>query len=344
MLITRRLAAPALLVTCLTMQAANYSAQKTAADGFEVIRLSDSAHRTEVSIIPSIGNIAYDMKVNGQPVLWSPYKSLTEFKAKPTLLGVPFLAPWANRLDQDAFYANGKKYLLNPGLGNFRYDGNHLPIHGLLNYASEWQVTRVHADGNAAEVTSRLEFWKYPGFMAQFPFAHTLEMTYRLSNGTLEVKTSIHNLSAEPMPVSVAFHPYYRITDAPRDEWQVHLAAKTRYPLSAKLTPTGETKPIDLPDPLPLAGRQLDDVFGGLVAGDEFSVSGKAQKISIKFGPKYTVAVVYAPPGRGFICFEPMSGVTNAFNLNHAGLYPELQSIAPGQTWVESFWIRPSGF
>jgi hypothetical protein len=25
-------------------------------------------------------------------------------------------------------------------------------------------------------------------------------------------------------------------------------------------------------------------------------------------------------------------------------LYHELQSIPPGQTWEESFWIRPSGF
>ena len=39
-----------------------------------------------------------------------------------------------------------------------------------------------------------------------------------------------------------------------------------------------------------------------------------------------------------------MSGITNAFNLNQVGLYPELQSIPPGQTWRESFWIRPIGF
>jgi aldose 1-epimerase len=38
------------------------------------------------------------------------------------------------------------------------------------------------------------------------------------------------------------------------------------------------------------------------------------------------------------------SAITNAFNLAHAGLYQGLQSIPPGQHWVESFWIRPSGF
>ena len=337
-------AAAVLLASFSAMHAANYSAEKITVEGLEVVRLTDAGHHSEVSIVPSIGNIAYEMKVNGKPVLFSPYQNLTDFKAKPALLGVPFLAPWANRLNQDGFYANGKKYVLNAGLGNLRYDQFHQPIHGLVAFTSEWQVIRAHADANGAEVVSRLEFWKYPAWMAQFPFAHSIEMTYKLSNGALEVRTAIHNLSVEAMPVSVAFHPYYQITDAERDEWRVHLAAKSHYTLSSKLIPTGEATPLSGGDTFTLAGRQLDDVYGGVVDGDEFSVQGKSQKISIRFGPRYKVAVVYAPPGRNFICFEPMSGVTDAFNLNQAGLYSELQSIAPGQTWQESFWITPSGF
>jgi len=30
-------------------------------------------------------------------------------------------------------------------------------------------------------------------------------------------------------------------------------------------------------------------------------------------------------------------------NLNHAGKYPDLQMVAPGGKWTESFWIRASG-
>ena len=333
-----------LAMTSASSEAANYSAQKLSVDGFEIVRLKDTARNVEVSIVPAIGNNAYDMKVNGKPVLWSPYQSLADFKAKPVLLGIPFLSPWANRLDQDAFYANGKKYLLNPGLANLRYDPNHQPIHGLVAFASEWEVIRTMADEQGAEVTSRLEFWKHPEWMAQFPFAHTIEMTHRLSNGVLEVRTSIHNLSVEAMPVSVAFHPYYQLTDAPRDDWRVHLAVKSHYTLSGKLIPTGEQTPVTLPDPVGLSGKQLDDVFGEVTASDEFWVQGRSQKIAIRFGPKYKVAVVYAPPGRNYICFEPMSAVTNAFNLQQAGVYKELQSIPPGDTWQESFWVHPSGF
>jgi aldose 1-epimerase len=47
---------------------------------------------------------------------------------------------------------------------------------------------------------------------------------------------------------------------------------------------------------------------------------------------------------RNFICFEPMAGITNAVNLAHRGVYKELQSVPPGGTWQESFWVRPSGF
>jgi aldose 1-epimerase len=62
------------------------------------------------------------------------------------------------------------------------------------------------------------------------------------------------------------------------------------------------------------------------------------------FGPNFKAAVVYAPRGRDFICFEPMAGITDSMNLAQRGLYHELQSIAPGGTWEESFWVRPSGF
>ncbi len=327
---------------------AQYSASRTSVEGIEVVRLTDAARRTEVSIAPSIGNIAYEMKVNGKNLFWLPTSSLAAFKQHPALAGNPFLAPWANRLDQDAFWADGRKYILNPELGNLRRDQNQHPIHGLLAFSSDWEVAEVRSDDRHAEATSRLEFWKHPDLMAQFPFAHTIEMTYSLADGALEVRTRVRNLSVLPMPVAVGYHPYFTLHDAPRDAWKVHLAAREHLVLSPQLIPTGETRPAKFADPMPLAGTQLDDVFTGLVRDAqgraEFWVQAKSEKISVIYGPKYTVAVAYAPPGRNFICFEPMSAITNAFNLAHAGVYKELQSAPSGGVWEESYWIRPSGF
>jgi len=340
-----KLAALAALLALMPARA-QYAARRSG----EALFLEDRKNQTTVAIAPSVGNIAFEMTVKGKNLFWFPFASVEEFRKKPALCGNPLLAPWANRLDENAFYANGKKYTLNPGLGNLRMDGFQHPIHGLLLFASDWQVTALKADSKGAWATSRLEFSRRPDWMAQFPFAHAIEMTYRLSGGALEVATRVTNQSADSMPLSLGYHPYFQVHDAPRDAWTVKLAAASEWLLSKELIPTGRTRPIRelVPDPdaVPLKGRALDNVFGELSDRATFSVQGKTQKIEVVYGPKYPVAVVYAPQGqnRDFICFEPMTGITNAFNLAHRGVYKALQTIPPGQSWQESFWIRPSGF
>ena len=328
------------------LQSQNYTAERVTVEGLEVLRLADASAGIDVRIVPAIGNNAYSMKVKGQEVMWSSSNTLTEWQQKPSMAGVPLLAPWANRLDQDAFFANGKKYSLNDGLGNLRRDGNKKPIHGIVTFTSHWKVVSLSTSGEAS-ATSRLEFYREPDWMAQFPFAHTIEMTYRLKGGALEVETTVDNLSSAPMPIAIGYHPYFQLTDAPRDEWQVSLPARETVTLSNLLIPTGEKTARDPAPLIALATTQLDNVYTGLERGQDgksvFYVRGKSQKLAVEYGPNYPVAVVYAPPGRGFICFEPMAGVTNAMNLAHEGKFP-LQTVAPGARWRESFWIRPSGF
>lgn len=321
----------------------------------EVIRLEDTASHTLVSVIPSVGNMAFEMTVNGVNLLHWPFESIDAFKAQPRMSGVPFLGPWANRLDEQAFYANGTRYAFDMTLGNVR---GAIPIHGFLTTNPYWRLVEARADGEAAWATSRLEFFAQPAWMKQFPFAHSIDMTYRLHDGELEVSTTIRNLSADPMPVAVGFHPYFRLTDSPRDEWTVSVGARTRWLLASSKLPTGETQPVDafFPDPqhVDLGDYDLDDVFSDLVRDSSgravMSVSGKTQKIEVLFGPNWRSAVVWAPkptpatPDRQFICFEPMAGITNAMNLSQKGLYRELQSIPPGGNWQERFWIRPTGF
>ena len=145
--------------------------------------------------------------------------------------------------------------------------GIRLAIHGFLTYSPAWTLVSASADKRSASATSRLEFWKHPEMMAQFPFAHTITMTYRLANGALEVETTLQNQSAEPMPVAIGYHPYFNLHDAPRDQWKVHLAARDHFVLTNLLLPTGERKPVEFADPLPMQGVQLDDVFGNLVRG-----------------------------------------------------------------------------
>jgi aldose 1-epimerase len=349
----RTLGVALLLVTAVARPAVaqRYSARRTG----DVVRLEDATSGTVVSMAPGVGNMAFEMTVHGTNVLWWPYTNVEDFKAKPAMSGIPFLGPWANRLDEQAFYANGVRYPFDMALGNVR---GAIPIHGFLTTNPSWQLIEAKADAASAWATSRLEFYKQPAWMKQFPFAHTIDMTYRLQNGVLQVTTAIRNVSADPMPVAIGFHPYFRLSDAPRDEWTVSVGARTRWLLAPNKVPTGETQPIErlFPDPQSVALRDydLDDVFSDLVRDASgravMSVKGKAQKLDVVFGERWRSAVVWAPkptaPGqdRNFICFEPMAGITDAMNLAQKGLYQELQSIVPGGTWQESFWVRPSGF
>jgi aldose 1-epimerase len=325
------------------MKPANYAVEQSEVDGTAVVRLSDAARRAGVAIASSIGNMAYQFRVGADEILWFPYASPAELKTTPVFCGIPFLAPWANRLDGDAYWANGKHYLLNPKLDNIRRDSHQSPIHGLLNFSPYWELAGSGADDASAWTTSRLEFSRRPDLMAQFPFAHTLSMTHRLSGGQLEVETAIENRSAEPLPVAVGCHPYLNLPGVPREHWSAHLAARDHLALNDMLIPTGERRPVEFSDPYSLKGATLDDVFGNLIRDPDgrarFWVEGAGRRVTVTYGPKYTIAIVYAPPGKNFICFEPMSAVTNAFNLARAGIYTELQSVKPGEVWRESFWI-----
>jgi aldose 1-epimerase len=354
----------ACLVVIALAAAAPAAAQRYAAvhEGDTVV-LTDRMAETVVTIVPSVGNIAVEMKVRGHNVLRYQQGSVAEFKARPGATGIPFMGPWANRLDEQAFYANGRRHAFDMTLGNVRGE---VPIHGFVTTTNLWRVTSVAANATGASVTSRLEFYKQPTWMRQWPYAHTIDLTYRLADGVLEVATTITNLSDEAMPVSIGFHPYFQLTDSPRDEWAISVGARTRWVLDARKVPTGATEPaaaLFTQSRAPLRDYSLDDVFSDLVRDEQgrsaMTVWGKAQRLDVVLGPRYRSVVVWAPSpsgkGRGgqgdsppaernFICFEPMAAISNALNMAHRGQYSELQTIAPGGTWQESFWVRPSGF
>jgi aldose 1-epimerase len=315
----------------------------------DVVRLQDASTQTTVSIASSVGNIAFEMKVKGHDVLYWPYTSIDEFKAHPGMSGIPFLGPWANRLDEQAFFANGRKYAFDMQLGNVRGER---PIHGFVTTTDQWQVVDTGADARSAWTTSKLEFYRQPAWMKQWPFAHTIEITHRLERGVLEVQTTIVNMSAERMPVAIGFHPYYRLTDSPRSDWTLSVGARTHWLLTSDKLPTGKSEPIEQlfsnPRKVPLRDYDLDDVFGELVRDEEgratMTVAGRSQRLEILFGSNYRAAVIWSPKDRPFVCVEPMAGITDAVNLAARGQYSELQSIAPGAAWRESFWVRPRGF
>ena len=335
----------------------------------EVVSLIDAEASIVVRILTPASN-AYQIAVKGEDILRREWDTLDDIRDRMGLNGIPLLWPFANRLDEQAFYANGQKYSFDPGLGNTGRGA--IPIHGFVMDADAWRVVDAGSDASSAWLTTKLEFFRIPRYMKQFPFAHTLTMTYRLHDGALEVRTRIDSLSDDPIPVAIGFHPYFQLTDSVREEWRLSIAARTHWLLDDRTLPTGETQPITrlLPDPKNVAVKDvvLDDIFTDLEFDGRgravMSLKGRRQRLDVEVGPKFKTILVLSrpnepslrggkaeardssagPPSRGTVAFEPMASISNALNLAQRGVYGELQSMAPGGAWEESFWIRPRGF
>lgn len=396
------LAAAFVLALAAAASAQPYSAVRTG----NVIELKDARAEMVVPVVINVGR-PWRIQVKGKDLV-RPGASAEAFENAPGLNGMPLLAPFANRLDQTAFFANGKKYNFDVELGNVR---GPIPSTGFVGGYKGWELVDSKADATGAWVTCKLEFHKNPAFIKQFPFAHTITITYRVSDGTLEVKTRLDNLSSDPMPVVIGYHPIYELPDGNRDDWTVSLDAKTHWIEIPQRLPTGETQPIENFFGSDRTAIQLkkygliDDVFTDLVRDGNGRATMKimynGKELHAILGPKYKTVLAWstalpaggggggrggggggrgaggggappvaagpfpvdpangvkiappavpraegspAPTAKGFIAFEPMVAITNALNLVQTGVYKELQSIPPGGSWEESFWITTKGY
>jgi aldose 1-epimerase len=332
----------------------NFSIIKKKEEGHATYHLKDTKRKMSFSIAPDIGNWGYSLKANGKEVFY-PRPSFEQYIQERGLgYGNPLMAPFANRIDHDYYYFEGRKYLLNGELGNFlRTPPTNFPIHGLLSYDKRWEVVKTNASDSAgASITSRIDFYKYPDLMAQFPFAHIHEVTYRLKGGALECATRITNVGNSNMPVHFGYHPYF-VPDGPREEWTLHVAAKQHWIVPPELIPTGELEPAEkfLPGctgALKLGNSYIDAAFTDLVRDKDglarFAVAGATRKLEIAFGPEFTTAVCFAPLQWQYVCVEPQTGPTNAFNLKHESKISDLRILAPGKVFQGSFWFTPTGY
>ena len=309
----------------------HYTAQQLAVDGVDTVQLADAVSQTELGIVPGVGNMAYQWNVSGRNYLYFPYTSLAEFARAPRLCGVPFLGPWANRLDSDAYWANGKRYALNPALGNLRRDGNGLPIHGTLTADGGWELVRVATDARSAVLVGRLDVGARPELLASFPFPHELTVEYRLDATTLTVATTLRATGRRRVPVSFGWHPYLRLPGVRRNALRVVLPVCRHLELDERGIPTGvgHKRPAEAQ---PLGSRTFDDLFA-LARDHRLGLEGGGHSLRVLFDRNYGYAQVYAPADQNFVALEPMTAPIDALG---SGTCP---FVSPGQTFTARFSI-----
>ena len=244
-------------------------------------------------------------------------------------LGLPLLAPWANRLASRRYGAAGVTVDLS-GL-QLNTDDNGLPIHGLLVGQPGWQVTSQRARGETARLGAAIDV-----DAPAFPFPHRIELTIRVRAPALRVETRIRPMGRRAVPIAFGWHPYLQLDSSPRREWSLRLPAREHLALDRLGIPTGTRSREPAEDAL-LGRRLFDDLYA---LGRDRRLSLEAPggaRVELHPDASYGFAQVWVPRGRRFAALEPMAAPTNALTDGRARL------VRPGATFTAGFDLVLSG-
>jgi aldose 1-epimerase len=324
----------------LAMSSSRYSVVKDEQEGMTIYVLKDHKSDCEAKIVPQFGNncFSYSFNVEGEQIdILDPPPSLAVLKQRASGYGVPILFPFPNRIREGRFTFEGQDYQFDvprPGANS---------IHGLV-LNRPWKVEKAEAtDETGARLVSSIKSSDFPDIVRQYPFPFNLRITYKLKDGVLSLLADMENLGQRNMPMGFGIHPYFRAplskSSGPQD-CQIKLPARKYWELRDFL-PTGKileaSGRYNLRDGVSAADIRFDDVFTDLIMTDGVSrcvVDDKRAKMRmiLESDPIFREMVLYTPPGRPALCFEPYTCPTDATNLRQRGMDVGIIVLKPGQT------------
>src|SRR4051794_22948587 len=107
-----------------------------ALEGFETVTLR--AGELEAAFAPGAGMAGVSLRHAGEELLHRG-AGLEAYVERGSVMGIPFLHPWANRLAGFEYAVDGRTVRLPDGPPLVRCEEHGLPIHGLLNGSSHWR-------------------------------------------------------------------------------------------------------------------------------------------------------------------------------------------------------------
>lgn len=231
----------------------------------------------------------------------------------PLLMAAFPMFPFCGRVPGAHFHFAGHDVAL-PVLDRFAPDA----IHG-FGWQSVWQVARQGRDH--ARLTHRQG--KGP-----WPWAYVAHQDFRLTGSGLELTLRLRNVSSDPMPAGMGWHPYFprdgaRITAATTCVWQ----APAGLPQCAALPAGGM---MDLRAGQPVAALDIDHAFDVTTPGAVLSWPDRT--LSLGADPVFSRLVVFVPPGEDFFCVEPETHIPGAVRHTLPPWRTGLCILAPGAT------------
>lgn len=240
----------------------------------------------------------------------------------------PLLFPIVGKLAQDRYTLAGQGYTMKG--------------HG---FARDLDFERVAGGGDSL----RYRLQDSPATRAQYPFEFTLERSYSLIGGTLEIATSVTHTGPGVMPFSVGEHPGFGLNwtagGAIEDYTLEFEKAETQEAilLDAKGLVGETTKPVfEQGRRLPLTRHCFDQdalIFTRLGSRSVTLTSRcSSRRLTVSF-PGYPALGIWAKPGASFVCIEPWYGHADPVAGHDGDLSrkPGILKLASGATF-DAVW------
>jgi aldose 1-epimerase len=212
------------------------------------------------------------------------------------------LVPYSNRIREGRFSFRGRSVVLPLNFPPERHS-----IHG-EGWQAAWRPIAV------AATEARLEYDHPAG---AWPWTYRVTQHVALTAERLVVSLALTNESAEAMPAGLGWHPYFART--PRAT--VTARVRAMWLTDDEMLPTSlETSPAaDLARGIAVERVALDNCCVGWSGRARLEWPEAGARLTKTAEPPLHCLVVFTPPRRPFFCVEPVSHVTDAFNLAAAG-------------------------
>lgn len=227
------------------------------------------------------------------------------------------LVPYVNRIRGGCFTFRGREIRLQPNM-----IGDPNPLHG-QGWQSGWRVE------SAADAEAELSFHHQAG---EWPWEYEARQQFRLDSEGLGLRLSCRNLSDEPMPCGLGFHPYFPCGPTTILETRVtHAWTIDEHVLPVEKVPA--TGRFDLHDRR-VCGQNLDHGFAGWSGSATMSDPEWPYELRLS-SPTAKFFQLYSPATGGLFVAEPVTHANAALNAPQAE-WPELgmHVLEPGEEFA----------
>lgn len=212
------------------------------------------------------------------------------------------LVPYSNRIRNGRFTFRGRTVQLP-----LNFPPEHHSIHG-QGWQSAWRALEVTA------TEARLE---YTHAAAAWPWTYRATQRFELAPDRLRVSLALVNESAGPMPAGLGWHPHFSRT--PRATITAAVAAMWLTDDEMMPSTLDTARAAELTRGIAVERVALDNCGVGWSGRASLEWPESGARMAMTAEPPLQCLVVFTPTQKPFFCVEPVSHVTDAFNLAAAG-------------------------